>query len=862
MPSAASGRPEYLDASYDTFLRSIDGEAPEHERFAAWREAAEADDQYVYEPIREGASRPEVCAERRNGRPLRLINLSSYNYLGLGYHPEVIAAAKAALDRHGLGAASSPINGGTLRIHSELEHAILEFFGAPERGVSLFSSGYGVNTGTLGAVLGRAAFRHAVARRMAASPTRGPCSFPPRESGHRGRGTPAVRRPSPRTPPPTRALLPAGPGRATLPRVSDEAARPDGPTLPRCPHCGGDHPPHLLKCPDTDMPLPLEGRVLHGKFRFVRQLGKGGMAAVWAAINTLVERPVAIKLIRPEAGRDEETVARFRAEAKAAGRIGHPNVCEIFDFGIGPLGPYIVMERLRGKSLGQLIRDEERLDPSLAAGIVRQALAGLEAAHRRGIIHRDLKPENLFVHQPEVGSPVVKIMDFGVSKLTDGSSEVETEHGALLGTPEYMSPEQFKGASRADVRTDLWATGAILYKALTGKTAFGGPSVAGTLLMVTTDDPTPIPELVRGVPPELVEIVERCLRKDPEERFQSAQALIDALEPFDQDALAGVVVDGEPSREEPAPPTVSVGPRSTGHGEASQAGRAARERGDGDDPSENDAAPPDTLLPTTRRRVMEESRKPARPDRRAWLLIAGVTVIVASVLVALTRGPDQPGHDPVASARAPSTVIDDIPTTAEAEIDAGDRGSTSGGGIETQDSTEAGGDTTAAATTTSGEPTDVGTTGAPTGTTTDDDLVLGDEPTTGIPEGPDPDDDDDDGGGGRSIVDPAHPPPTPPGTIRVGRYLTLAKPGPSGTHAEARAYCKSLGKQSFVGVSSWTLAGPQTARKFAAHVKKGKYWTTALWKGKAAVLALPAKTSTSLDAEKKGPRPLCIAKWP
>src|SRR5690606_11683932 len=113
------------------------------------------------------------------------------------------------------------------------------------------------------------------------------------------------------------------------PLVSDEAARPDGPTLPRCPHCGGGHPPPPLKCPDTDLPLPLEGRILHGKFRIVRQLGKGGMAAVWAAVNTLVERRVAIKLIRPDAGRNEETVARFRAEGKAAGRIGHPNVCEI-----------------------------------------------------------------------------------------------------------------------------------------------------------------------------------------------------------------------------------------------------------------------------------------------------------------------------------------------------------------------------------------------------------------------------------------------------------------------------------------------------------------------------------------------------
>jgi serine/threonine-protein kinase len=639
--------------------------------------------------------------------------------------------------------------------------------------------------------------------------------------------------------------------------VSDEAARPDGPTLPRCPHCGKDHPPHLLKCPDTDLALPLEGRLLHGKFRFVRQLGKGGMASVWAAVNTLVERRVAIKLIRPEAGRSDETLARFRAEAKAAGRIGHPNVCEILDFGLGPLGPYIVMERLRGRSLGQLVRDEERLEPALAASIVRQALGGLEAAHRRGIIHRDLKPENLFIHQPEVGAPVVKIMDFGVSKFMDGSSEVETAHGALLGTPEYMSPEQFRGASRADARTDVWAMGAILYKVLTGTTAFGGTSVPGTLLMVTTEEPKPIGELVRGVPPELVEVVERCLRKDPDERFQSAQALADALEPFDLDGMASLSVtpeSAEPSDEQPSPPTISVGPK------------VEEEAGSEAEP-EPSRAGAETLLPTTRRRMgADEARRPTRPDRRAWLLIAGVTVIGAGVLVALTQGS---GRDPqqLVDATVPEAERGDAATTDAGVGASPAEGTSTRADQATHEPTmasEGGGAEPPFDTTGGAEP--VASDGSPgtTGDTTGDEPPIGDEPTTGIPEGPDDDDGDDDGGasGHGPGFDPTQPPPTPPGTIRVGNYLTLAKPGPSSTHTEARAYCRALGRQSFVGVKVWTLAGPQTARKLAAHVKRGKYWTTALWKGKAIVLELPSQTKSSLAAEKKGPRPLCVAKWP
>jgi serine/threonine-protein kinase len=218
----------------------------------------------------------------------------------------------------------------------------------------------------------------------------------------------------------------------------DDSAPPatDTDALPPCPYCSADHPAERLKCPDTDMPLPLRGRVLSEKFRFVRRLGKGGMASVWLALNTAVDREVAIKVIRPEVLKNDDLVARFRSEAKAAGRIGHPNICEILDFGVGPIGPYIVMETLDGQNLAQVIRERGRLPADEAVTLVTEALAGLEAAHERGIVHRDLKPENVFLHRPATGDPVVKLMDFGVAKFTDGSAEVTTEHGALLGTPE------------------------------------------------------------------------------------------------------------------------------------------------------------------------------------------------------------------------------------------------------------------------------------------------------------------------------------------------------------------------------------------------------------------------------------------
>ena len=289
----------------------------------------------------------------------------------------------------------------------------------------------------------------------------------------------------------------------------------------------------MLKCPKTDMVLSLQGRLLEDKFRMVRRLGKGGMASVWLALNTRVDREVAIKLIRPEVLKNDDLVARFRSEAKAAGRIDHPNVCSILDFGIGPVGPYIVMEYLRGHTLSQMIKRSGPLDVSTAARLVRQALVGLSAAHREGIVHRDLKPENIFLHETPGGKLVVKIMDFGVAKFTDGSSDVTTERGALLGTPEYMAPEQFLGADMAEPRTDVWAMGAILYRALTGKHAFKGPTVAATLMMVTNEEATPMRELVPTVPKKMVDVVARCLAKDPKDRFPSASALRDALASFE-----------------------------------------------------------------------------------------------------------------------------------------------------------------------------------------------------------------------------------------------------------------------------------------------------------------------------------------
>jgi eukaryotic-like serine/threonine-protein kinase len=626
----------------------------------------------------------------------------------------------------------------------------------------------------------------------------------------------------------------------------------------QCPHCGKDgHPPHVLKCPDTDFVLPLEGRVLDGKFKLIRQIGKGGMASVWLAVNTLVDRHVAIKLIRTEVVRREDTVKRFRAEARAAGRIGHPNICDILDFGSSPIGPYMVMEYLRGRSLAQRIRDDGPLPSGQAVAIARQALAGLAAAHREGIIHRDLKPENLFIHEPDDGEPVVKLMDFGVSKFTDGSGEVQTADGALLGTPEYMSPEQFRGAALADQRTDVWAMGAILYRALTGENAFSGPTIAATLLMVSTEPHRPIHAVRNDVPAGLVGIIDRCLEKTPDLRYPGARALSAALQPFETDAI--------PASGEQAPPSASASLERT-----------------------------ITRARTTNKWTAQE-RRPSRLDRRALAIIVAILAAGAAGSWYALRAPtERPGTRDDLHARGegsaaadPSEVTDDTP----AAHDTGTRVATSepsaakatghatGHGIDSEGAS-ATGPLAEQATTGDAHATDAP---AVATTATQPAATDGDEPVPTATSGADaPGDVGDDAGGDggsdrprhgdgadepadpQAADDPEVPPEDPAGVIRFGPLVTPKSPGPMGTHGDARKHCERLASVRHLGIASWKLATPSTAAKLAGNkaMKRTSYWTSARWKGRVLVVRLPSGSKSSVKAERSAARPLCVAKWP
>jgi len=282
--------------------------------------------------------------------------------------------------------------------------------------------------------------------------------------------------------------------------------------------------------------MPRAGDVVADKYEVERVLGHGGMGVVVVARHRVLGHRVAIKYLLPAVAHDAAAVARFTREAQAAVALRGEHVARVFDVGTLETGaPYMVMELLTGTDLETMLERDGPLDVRCAIDFVLQACEAIAEAHALGIVHRDLKPSNLYVTQRPDGSPLVKVLDFGIAKTIETAAErpsMLTATGTTLGTPVYMSPEQIRDAKTADRRTDIWALGVVLHHLLAGEPPFVGDTLPSLCAQILTEPAIPLASTRPDVPADLAAVVSRCLAKRAEDRFQDVGELAQALAPF------------------------------------------------------------------------------------------------------------------------------------------------------------------------------------------------------------------------------------------------------------------------------------------------------------------------------------------
>jgi serine/threonine-protein kinase len=411
------------------------------------------------------------------------------------------------------------------------------------------------------------------------------------------------------------------------------------------------------------------GQVLENKYRISKMLGGGAMGIVYEAYHLLLQKSVAIKVLRPELASIEDLRDRFEAEARAAAAIGHPNIVTVTDMGQAPTGAlYFVMDRLRGETLGERLEKQGKLEVAAAARIMLEVLAGLEAAHELRLVHRDLKPDNIFLARPPGGREIVKILDFGIAKAlaSVGRRNKGTHVGTTVGTPMYMAPEQAVADPDIDARADLYSLGVILYQSLAGRPPFDGDTAVDVVAAVMTATPTPLGSLCPEAPLALVQLVESAMSRDRNQRPATAGEFITRLQEvvahvrptpaakgrtaYDASGLASldkaVLVDltGSPLPEV-AVSAATVADELFEHpADAGDAEQDPRERPTVQDARTLHGEPPPA-----------PASPPPRPRRWAWLI--PVPVLAVGAVLLATRLTARPDPELAAASGRPTAVV-------------------------------------------------------------------------------------------------------------------------------------------------------------------------------------------------------------
>ncbi|MEO7332130.1 MAG: serine/threonine-protein kinase [Minicystis sp.] len=420
------------------------------------------------------------------------------------------------------------------------------------------------------------------------------------------------------------------------------------------------------------------GDVLAGKYRIERVLGRGGMGVVVAAVHIRLDERVAIKFLRPGALENADATGRFDREARLAAKIKSEYVARVTDVGTLDSGaPYMVMEHLEGSDLGQLLRVRKRLPIDEALTYVLQVCEVLAEAHALGIVHRDLKPGNLFLTRRADGTQLIKVLDFGISKIMDGASSEAaslTATDTVLGSPIYMSPEQMTAPKTVDTRADIWSLGGTLFMLITGRPPFDGESMAQVCGMILLGKPPSLLELLPDAPPALAETIARCLQRPREERFQTIAELAHALAAvappearISADRAQRVLETTNPGS------TTGPGPRISGSAlpriEASQ---PLSIRSSSAVNAVTDQGTPKTNAGWTQSGASTLGAPPAPVSRARWALIGGAVLAVLGVGMVLgtlngrREGPNESGaaSSPLASTPAAASIAAPAPTSS------------------------------------------------------------------------------------------------------------------------------------------------------------------------------------------------------